>query len=286
MTVSNPTLALADYPHDALSAAMGRVRDFRYHPDPLGDPFARNVIAAEYKKSGTDVSPGDIALTASTSEAYGLLFKLLCNPEDAVLVPVPSYPLFDFLAKLECVQTVPYRMLYDGSWYLDIEDLRAKISGRTKAVVIVNPNNPTGSFLKPAERRALAELASKYSLPVICDEVFLDYPLAEAARGGTLVGSGAPLTFCLNGLSKMAGMPHLKLGWIVLDGDKAKVRAARDRLEFILDTYLSVNLPVQSALSDLLAVGDEIRAKLLARIRSNFAFLKAELTASAVHVLT
>ncbi|MBV8569643.1 MAG: pyridoxal phosphate-dependent aminotransferase, partial [Acidobacteriaceae bacterium] len=157
---------------------------------------------------------------------------------------------------------------------------------RTKAVVIVNPNNPTGSFLKPAERRALAELASKYSLPVICDEVFLDYPLAEAAPGGTLLGCGAPLTFCLNGLSKMAGMPHLKLGWIVLDGDRAKVRAARDRLELILDTYLSVNLPVQSALSDLFAVGDEIRAKLLARIRGNFAFLKAELTASAVHVLT
>ncbi len=285
LTLSNPTHVLPGYPHQRIGEAYGCVRDFSYHPDPFGSRTAREVIANEYHKRGIVLAPDQIALTASTSEAYALLFKLFCDPGDEVLVPAPSYPLFEFLAQLESVKVSPYRLVYDGSWYIDFRALRRQITARSKTLVVVNPNNPTGSFLKHAERTALSELSIEHSLAIISDEVFMDYALLEGAFVKTLIGFSDVLSFSLNGLSKMAGMPQMKLGWIAINGPADLVRTVRSRLELVLDTYLSVNAPVQSALADLFTIGDEIRAKLLAQIRQNSAFLDTELRATAIHRL-
>jgi hypothetical protein len=285
LTLSNPTHALENYPHDQIRQAYARVVEFRYEPHPFGSLEARQAVSAEYGRRGISVSADRIALTASTSEAYALLFKLLCNAGEDILVPAPSYPLFEFLARLECVRVVPYRLVYDGSWYIDFSDLRNRITAATRAVVLVNPNNPTGSFIKPDELMRLSELVIEHELPVISDEVFMDYAVAGTESVKTVIGSAAQLTFCLNGLSKMAGMPQVKLGWIVLDGPERLLEDARRRLELLLDTYLSVNVPTQLALGDLFAAGHQVRTELLARVTQNLAFLQNELAGTAIHVL-
>jgi len=286
LTTSNPTEALADYPHGQINRAYAEVSDFRYQPDAFGALQAREAVATEYAKRGLPVSPEQVALTASTSEAYALLFKMFCDAGDEVLVPVPSYPLFEYLARLECVNVVPYPLVYDGNWYIDFPHLKQQINARTRAIVIVNPNNPTGSFLKTRERSTLAELAAEYGLPIISDEVFMDYSIEEnsgAAR--TMVDCDEVLNFSLNGLSKMAGMPQVKLGWIVVSGPKDSVETARMRLELILDTYLSVNTPAQYALRDLFEIGAHVQAKLSECVRQNYSFLRTELASSAIHML-
>lgn len=239
-----------------------------------------------YSRRGLAVEADRILLTASTSEAYGDLFKLLCDPGDEVLVPRPSYPLFEYLAALESVRMVPYWLRYDGSWHVDFGDLRQRISPRTRAIVIVNPNNPTGSFLKEREAVRLVALAAERGLPVIADEVFFDYPLGRKSRqAATLVNRHDVLSFSLNGLSKAAGMPQMKLGWIVLNGPDAKRERARQRLELILDTYLSVNTPVQRALPALLGLGESMQARILSRTRENLRVLEDLLRDSAAHPL-
>jgi alanine-synthesizing transaminase len=287
LTISNPTEAFPHYPHGRIAQAFAGIPDFTYHPDPFGHDQARTTIAAWYRYRGIDISPNQLALTASTSEAYSLLFKLLCDPGDEILIPIPSYPLFEYLALLEGVKTVPYRLLYDGSWFIDFASIRAAISTRTKAIVIVNPNNPTGSFLKIQECAMLLEIASRHGLPVISDEVFMDYafnhPSNDIAR--TLIGRDNTLSFSLNGLSKAAGMPQVKLGWIAINGPAAARSEARARLELILDTYLSVGTPVQSALGSLLETGAEIQRQIAARIVQNRAILAAALQGSPVHIL-
>lgn len=285
LTISNPTVALANYPHEQISECYAGVCNFHYDPQPLGNLQARAAIAAEYGKRDISLAPERIALTASTSEAYSLLFKLLCNPGEEVLVPAPSYPLFEFLAKLEYVRVVPYRLVYDGSWYIDFSDLQKQISPAARALVLVNPNNPTGSFLKPSEKIRLMEIAAERSLPVISDEVFMDYAITDASSVRTLLGATDQLTFCFNGLSKMAGMPQLKLGWIALTGPDDSVEDARAKIELLLDTYLSVNIPTQSALPALFKVGDQIRADLLARIKQNLVFLQHAIAGAGIHLL-
>jgi hypothetical protein len=287
LTISNPTEAFPHYPHGRMAQAYAGIKDFTYQPDPFGHEQARTIIAAWYRHRGIDISPNQLALTASTSEAYSLLFKLLCDPGDEILIPIPSYPLFEYLARLEGVKTVPYRLLYDGSWFLDFASMRAAISTRTKAIVIVNPNNPTGSFLKIQECATLLEIANRHGLPVISDEVFMDYafhhPSDHFAR--TLIGRDGTLSFSLNGLSKAAGMPQVKLGWIAINGPAAARAEARARLELILDTYLSVGTPVQSALGSLLETGAEIQRQIAARIAQNRTTLAAALQGSPVHIL-
>jgi alanine-synthesizing transaminase len=297
LTISNPTAAFPNYPHTQIAQAYSAIPDFTYHPDPLGQPQARALLAAWYQERAITISPDQLALTASTSEAYSLLFKLLCDPGDEILIPIPSYPLFEYLAQLEGITTIPYRLLYDGSWFLDFASLRAAISLRTRAIVIVNPNNPTGSFLKLHELAALLEIAQQHNLPVISDEVFMDYtfdppsptalpssqPSSNSAR--TLIGQNETLSFSLNGLSKAAGMPQLKLGWIAINGPAAIRAEARARLELILDTYLSVGTPVQSALGLLLQAGAEFQTRIRARISQNRQALAALLNASPVHTL-
>lgn len=199
-----------------------------------------------------------------------MLFKLLCDPGDEVLTPTPSYPLFDYLAALESVTTTLYRLQYDGVWHIDFADLRRRISHRTRAIVLVNPNNPTGTFLTRAEQDELMSIALEYQLPLICDEVFMDYGVC--ARSGvcrTLIGCDDVVSFSLNGLSKAAGMPQVKLSWIVINGPAKDRQLARDRLELISDTYLSVATPVQKALKSLLEIGEQFQSEIAARLREN-----------------
>jgi aspartate/methionine/tyrosine aminotransferase len=281
LTVSNPTQALADYPHAEISNALGSISDFRYQPEPFGNAEARQAIAQRFQ-----LSAGQVALTASTSEAYALLFKLLANPGDEVLVPAPSYPLFEYLAQLEAVRTRSYRLAYDGSWFIDFASLQAAVSDRTRALILVNPNNPTGSFVQEAEFLRLRDFALEHQLALISDEVFMDYAFGEsAARVTTLNGRHDVLSFTLNGLSKSAGMPQMKLGWIAVNGPIAERQRAWSHLEFILDTYLSVSAPVQLAAKALLRMGDGIQAHIRTRIFSNLSTLEELLSNSPVHRL-
>ena len=285
LTVANPTHALADYPHAEIARALGAIRDFRYEPDPLGSSGARHAIATWYEAQGIQVAENRIALTASTSEAYAMLFKLLCDPRDEVLVPNPSYPLFEYLARAEGVMTSPYRLGYDGGWYLDIDSVRQALSTRSKAIVVVNPNNPTGSYLKDREVAQLTALAAEHRCALVSDEVFMTYPAAStSAQTSSLIGNEGALCFSLNGLSKAAGMPQMKLGWIVASGPADEADAAIGRLELLLDNYLSVGTPVQKALPELLRIGSGVHAKINARLRRNTAELNM-LRNSAVHVL-
>jgi alanine-synthesizing transaminase len=288
LTESNPTRVGLPYPTEALRAALASADASTYAPTPLGLASARAAVAAAYARAGELVDPADVVLTASSSESYGFLFKLCCDPGDAVLVPEPSYPLFEYLARLEGVSPVPYRLAYDGVWHVDFASVadalaRARAAGtRPRALVVVNPNNPTGSFLKREELARLAEIASGAELAVISDEVFAAYTTSSDPTRITTVAIAPELAdagpaFSLGGLSKACGLPQLKLGWIVVGGrGAARARAA---LELIADTYLSVATPVQNALPALFAVGDTIRAAIAERVAQNRATLAGALPA-------
>lgn len=277
LTESNPTRAGLPYASGEIVAALGSRGSLRYEPAAFGLPSARAAVA---RHLGVDAAR--VVLTASTSEAYAFLFKLLCDPGDQVLVPVPSYPLFEHLARLECVEAVPYRLAYDGAWHVDLASLRAAVGPRTRAVVTVTPNNPTGSFLKRAELDALAAL----DLPVVSDEVFATYALREdATRARTVLDGGCPLAFALGGLSKLAVLPQMKLAWIAVTGEAARVEAALARLEVVADAFLSVGAPVQHALPRLLASRAAAEGAVVARTRENLAALRASCAGQAVSVL-
>ena len=279
LTASNSTECGFAYDTAGILAALADPAQGRYAPSPQGAPAARAAIAAYYAERGIEVDPAHIVLTASTSEAYAWCFKLLADPGDAVLIPQPSYPLFDYLAGLESVETLPYPLAYDGEWHIDFPALEAVLTSRTRAVIVVHPNNPTGSFLKRAEYARLAALCRARNLAIICDEVFADYAAAEdAARMPWLAGTDAVLTFVLNGLSKVAGLPQMKLGWTVVSGPADERAAALARLEVIADTYLSVGTPVQLALPRLLAGSGALRAQIQARVAANRRTLDAALS--------
>ncbi len=273
LTESNPTRCGIAYP-PVLLAALADPAGLVYRPSPRGLESARAAAAAEYLRHGAAVDPGRVVLTASTSEAYAFLFKLLADPGEAVLVPSPSYPLFEHLARVEGVEAVPYRLNAELGWRFDLDELAAAPEG-TRAVVVVHPNNPTGSLVHPDDAAALAELAAGRGWAVIADEVFLDYPLAGGPGAGrTFAGSERALTFTLGGLSKSVGLPQLKLAWIVASGPGELVARALERIEFIGDTFLSVSTPVQLALPALLREGAAVRAAILDRCRSNLAALR------------
>ena len=281
LTASNPTEVGLVYPAAGIAAAVARAPIAHYEPAPLGLPSARAAVATDYARAGITVDPDRVVLTASSSESYGFLFKLCCDPGDAVLVPEPSYPLFEYLARLEGVVPLGYRLAFDGVWHVDFAGLdetlaEARRAGRRpRALVVVNPNNPTGSFLKRDELRRLSAVCARLEISIISDEVFAPYPFgADPSRVSLLAAEAGPLgppAFSLGGLSKASGMPQLKLGWIVVGGrDAAKSVAA---LELIGDTYLSVGTPVQAALGDLLVLGAEVRAAIAARVAVNRAQL-------------
>jgi alanine-synthesizing transaminase len=267
LTLSNPTIAGIEYPSSILDA-LGDHRSLRYEPAPLGLPEARVAIARDCERNGIKVAPDRIVLTSSTSEAYSVLFKLLCAPAgDGVMIPIPSYPLFEHLTGLDGVRSIPYRLEFYGRWAVDFDTLDAGWDDTVRAVLAVSPNNPTGSVLTEAEMAGLAERCSTRRAALILDEVFIDYPLSGTAPLPS--GPRQCLTFRLGGLSKSAGLPQVKLGWIVVDGPEALVRTALDRLELICDTYLSVSTPVQRAASLLIADGARVRAAILERVRGN-----------------
>lgn len=277
LTQSNPTAAGIDYPELQMVAALADVRSLRYEPQSLGLESAREAVSEYY---GGWMSADRILLTASTSEAYSYLFKLLCNPGDRILVPRPSYPLFEFLAHLECVEVVQYPVHYHGGWYIDVDALAALIDDRTRAIVHVNPNNPTGSYLKQREYQALAS----HGLPLIADEVFADYSLREdSSRVASVSGCHDVLTFALSGLSKTAGLPQMKLGWIVTSGPGC--REALQRLELIADTFLSPGAPVQLAAPEFLRMAADVRAQIQSRTRRNLARLRQLAEGSAAELL-
>ena len=286
LTISNPTAVLTGYPHRQIAESFGKIRDFTYEPNPFGLLAARQAVARYYQRRSIAADPRNILLTASTSEAYALLFKLFCNAGDEVLAPLPSYPLFEYLAAAEAVTILPYPLQYDGNWYIDFTSLKRQISPRTRAIVLVNPNNPTGSFLKEEERQALFQLSEEHHLPLIADEVFHDYSIeSKPGRVQTLIGSDAALSFSLNGLSKAAGMPQMKVGWIVINGFESQKALARERLELLLDTYLSVNTPAQLALADLLQIGEGVQEQLASRIRQNYDAMQTVLSGTPAHCL-
>jgi len=276
LTTSNPTRAGLSYPIDEIAGALGDPRALIYEPSPAGLPAAREAVAGYYSLRGSAVEPSRIFLTASTSESYAWLFKLLANPGDEVLAPRPSYPLFEFLAQMESVRVTQYPLVYHDGWSIDIDALAGALTERTRAIVLVNPNNPTGSFVKGSELETLVVLSAERGIALISDEVFADYTIEpDTQRVASLAGVEGALTFCLSGLSKIAGLPQMKLGWIVIGGLSVLRMAAAERLELIADTYLSVGTPVQHALPSLLAAGQNVQQQVSARVRRNLADLHA-----------
>jgi alanine-synthesizing transaminase len=270
LTVSNPTVCGFEYDAEAILAPLSGVGALTYDPDPRGMRSARAAVAEYYGDHGADVDPDDVVLTTSTSEGYGYLFRLLCDAGDEVLVAQPSYPLFDFLADLEDVRLRPYPLFYDYGWWIDFVELERRIGPRTKAIVVVHPNNPTGHATVGAERVRLEEICVRRGLALIVDEVFLDYPLAKGARLRSFAVALHPaLTFVLSGMSKVGGLPQMKVGWIVGFGPEGDRRQAMGRLEVVADTFLSMNAPVQQALPVWLAGRREIQGQILERVREN-----------------
>jgi alanine-synthesizing transaminase len=273
LTASNPTEAGFDYP-EGLLGPLSSIEALRYDPKPFGLPAAREAIAADYARRGIRVAASHVALTASSSESYAFLFKLLCEPGDSVLVPTPSYPLFEHLTRLDNVHARPYGTEYHGSWVIDLEDLRYAITETTRAVLVVSPNNPTGAWLKREELAALTELCAQRGLALIGDEVFGDYPIDPAPGAqGSVIEQQDVLAFSLGGLSKSVGLPQMKLGWIAVSGPALPTHAALMRLELIADTYLSVNTPVQLATAHLLQAGDAVRRQIHQRVMQNYRML-------------
>jgi len=274
LTVSNPTCADLHYEAEAILPALVNPRAMIYDPQPLGLRSAREAVAAYYRKQHEefDVDPESLILTTSTSEGYSYVFRLLCNPGDGILVPKPSYPLFEFLAGLEDVKLAPYPLIYDHGWQIDFPSLYQAVDQRTRAVVVVHPNNPTGSYASGQEQSELNSFCREYNLSLIVDEVFLDYAHDGAPRQ-TFATNRDVLTFTLSGVSKISGLPQMKLAWIVASGPGEQVNAAMARLEVISDTYLSMNTPVQLAAPVLLEQRTSIQPLLLDRIRENLAEL-------------
>ncbi|NWJ42414.1 MAG: pyridoxal phosphate-dependent aminotransferase [Geothrix sp.] len=275
LTVSNPTRCGFTYPEAEIRQALSQPTVLAYDPDPQGARAAREAIAAHH---GHGLRAENLLLTASTSEGYGLLFKLLGDPGDEVLVPSPSYPLFEWLARLEGLLARPVPSYFHDRWHLDLGALEAAVSPRTRAVVVVNPNNPTGHFLTKAEWAALTSLCARYGLALLVDEVFADYALEPAGdrMATALLDPDPPCpVFLLSGLSKVAALPQLKLGWIAGRGPGAA--AGLEALAFLADQYLSVSAPVQAAAPRLLELARPIRAQILERLQANLTVLDAAL---------
>jgi len=278
LTQSNPTLTDLPYDRPRLLAALSDERSLVYEPASFGLVGARRAVQGLQRGVGFEIPIEQIVLTSSTSEAYGFLFKLLCDAGDEVLIPQPSYPLFEHLAALEQVKVAHYELAYDGSWHIDFDSLERARSSRSRAVVVVNPNNPTGSFLKRDELRRLVELG----LPIISDEVFSSFALGpDPRRVRSVLETDSSLVFALGGLSKLAALPQLKLAWLCAAGPKAELAEALSRLELIADTFLSPNTPVQHALPEILGCRLPVERALNARIARNLAVLVDALAGTA-----
>jgi alanine-synthesizing transaminase len=275
LTETNPTRVELPIPAAELLQSMADPASLVYEPDPSGSADARRAVSGVFSERGVKISPEDILLTASSSEAYAWLFKLLADPGDAVLVPRPSYPLFEYLTRLEGIELRPYALHWDGDWSLDCEALEKALDSSARAVVVVSPNNPTGTYLKEPELGALEQICSRWGVALIGDEVFAEYPHGtDPRRAASVLEAGPILSFSLGGLSKLCGLPQMKLGWIAVGGPHAVKKEARERLELVADTYLSVNTPVQKGAGALIEAGRAIREAIRQRIGGNLRFLR------------
>ncbi|MDO8579956.1 MAG: pyridoxal phosphate-dependent aminotransferase [Candidatus Omnitrophota bacterium] len=274
LTESNPTHCGFLYPQEKILTSLVEGKNLEYNPHPQGLRQPREAISQYYQQRKRHVSPDQIFLTASTSEAYAFLFRLLADPQDHILFPTPSYPLFDFLSDLNDTVKDDYPLDYNGRWTMDARQIESLITKRTKAIVTVNPNNPTGSFVSPEEIKALNHLCRSHHLAMISDEVFGDYVFPSCHQPTSFVDNQDVLTFTLGGLSKSLGLPQMKLAWIVVSGPDSLVALAKERLEFIADTYLSVNTLVQQAAADWLRLFPEIQSMIMDRIKNNLSFLQ------------
>ena len=276
LTASNPTRVNLAYDEAAILKSLSWPESLRYQPEAKGLLSARQAVAGYYASLTCTVSPDRILLTTSTSEAYSFIFRLVCDPGDEVLVPVPSYPLFQFLAELEDVKLVPYELIYDHGWQIDVRGIEKKLTERSRAILVVHPNNPTGSYVRPKEMRMLSWLCARRRMAIVSDEVFLDYTL-DGSHHISFAGNGRALTFTLSGLSKLAGLPQMKVAWLLTSGPESLAVQAMARLEVIADTFLSVNAPIQHALPTLLAQRSSFQHQLRVRLRANLKELDRQL---------
>jgi len=289
LTASNPTSVGLTYSKRELSQALLGDEIFSYEPVAKGMLSAREAVAAYYAEKGTALDPEALLLTTSTSEAYSFVFRLLCDPGDAVLVPTPSYPLFDFLADLNDVKLESYELVYDHGWLIDFTSLaaalqRAQSGGqRCRAVLVVHPNNPTGSFVKQQDQTELSRICQAHEMAIIADEVFLDYNLG-AFSPLTFAANRSCLTFALSGLSKISALPQMKVAWIAVSGPRQVKADALARLEVIADTFLSMNAPVQLAVPEMLQERRHLQPQLLRRIRENLSALDDHLASNKLCV--
>jgi aspartate/methionine/tyrosine aminotransferase len=277
LTESNPTRAGFDYPSEEIIGELVQAPAMLYEPAPRGLPIAREAVAGYYAERGFDVDPERIHLTASTSEAYSFLFKLLADQGESVLVPQPSYPLFEFLAALEGVELRPYELQYvhTSGWSIDFDSVEKAIAPNTRAIILVSPNNPTGSFTRLAEVERLNAICARHDLALIADEVFGDYGFEDDRhRAESMVLNDSALTFVMSGLSKILALPQMKLGWIVTNGPARLREEAIERLDFIADTFLSVSAPVQHAAPAWLRLRRSMQAQILDRVRANLNWLR------------
>jgi alanine-synthesizing transaminase len=276
LTISNPTRVGLEYKQSRILEALGDRRGLDYNPQPKGLGSARQAVAEYYRSASTAIDPESLILTTSTSEAYSYVFRLLANPGEEILFPKPSYPLFEFLADLEDVSIVPYALFYDHGWQIDLDSLARAFTKKTRAVVVVHPNNPTGSYVSQRERQHLYALCQKQHSALIVDEVFLDYSHG-AKPEASFASNREVLTFTLSGISKISALPQMKLAWVGLSGPEAELRTAIARLELIADTYLSLNTPVQLAAPVLLEERKTVQPQLMARIHASIGELDRQL---------
>ncbi|WP_419806807.1 pyridoxal phosphate-dependent aminotransferase [Terriglobus sp.] len=283
LTESNPTRCGLGLDRELLLPPLSGDANCTYRAEPFGPSAAREaIVSAYYGERGVTVAPEQMVLTASTSEAYSFLFRLFCEPGDHVMVPQPSYPLFDLLARFCDVETRLYPLRFHHRWQTDLHALEAAITPRTRAIVVVHPNNPTGHFAAAEERQELDRLAARHGLPLLVDEVFLDYPVetgsgAPSARSFAAMPHREALTFVMSGLSKVLALPQMKLAWTLVLGLGAQQREALHRLEYVADTYLSVAVPGANAAASWLRHAGQLHAQVLARVRTNLAVLDREL---------
>ncbi|HEY6253612.1 MAG TPA: pyridoxal phosphate-dependent aminotransferase [Candidatus Angelobacter sp.] len=278
LSASNPTECGFQYASHAIMRALCSPRTIEYRPDPNGLEIARRAVSNYYAEKNRRVLLDKTVLTTSTSEGYSFILRLICNPGDELLVPTPSYPLFDFLAEIQDVRLKRYPLIYDHGWQIDLHALEQEITERTRGVIVVHPNNPTGQFTKAGEMDFINRLCVRRGMAIIADEVFLDFPLAPEAPLSFCANQEA-LTFTMSGLSKISGLPQMKLAWIVVSGPEDLKHQAMARLELIADTYLSLNAPVQLAAPVFLEMRHGFQQQVMQRLRANLAELDRQLAA-------
>lgn len=278
LSASNPTECGFQYASHAIMRALCSPRTIEYRPEPKGVEVARRAVSSYYAERHSKVSPEKIFLTTSTSEGYSFIFRLICDAGDDLLVPTPSYPLFDFLAEIQDVRLKRYPLIYDHGWQIDLHELEQTVTERTRGIIVVNPNNPTGHFLKAGEMTTINRLCAERDMAIIADEVFLDFSLTPEAPL-SFAASQEALTFTLSGISKISGLPQMKLAWMVVGGPERLKEQAVERLELIADTYLSMNAPIQLAAPVFLEMRHGFQQQVMQRVRANLAEMDRQLGA-------